>query len=387
MRLSRTKHAWLLDWWLTVDRGLLAMFAALLGFGVILSMAASPAVAERIGILDELHFVKRQILYAVPAFALLVSASMLSPRQLRRVALAVFVASLGLMVLTLMIGPEVKGSQRWLPIMGFTLQPSEFAKPAFVVLSAWAFSQSAQRYDVPAFPIAVMLLVSMAGLLLLQPDLGQTVLIASVWGALFFLSGMPFWTIAVLGGLGVGGLFAAYAALPHVASRIDRFLNPEAGENYQVDRALESFQRGGFFGEGPGEGSVKLVLPDAHTDFIFAVVGEEFGIIACLLLVAFFAAIVVRGMSRALVAEDVFQRIAGAGLIALFGIQAMINFGVNLQLLPAKGMTLPFLSYGGSSLIAMGFGMGCALALLRLAPRDHRLIRSMAPAQATVAAG
>ena len=372
MRFTRTKHAWLLDWWLTVDRGLLAMFAALLGCGVVLSMAASPAVADRIGIADELHFVKRQVLYALPALALLVTASMMSPKQLRRVALAVFTVSLGLMVLTLLVGPEVKGSQRWLPIFGFTLQPSEFAKPAFVVLCGWAFSQSAQRYDVPAFPIAVGLLVAMAGLLLLQPDLGQTVLIGAVWGVLFFLSGMPIWTIAVLGSLGAGGIVAAYAALPHVAERIDRFLNPESGENYQVDRALESFQRGGFFGEGPGEGSVKLVLPDAHTDFIFAVIGEEFGIIACLLLVAFFAAIVVRGMGRALLAEDVFQRVAGGGLIALFGIQAMINFGVNLQLLPAKGMTLPFLSYGGSSLIAMGFGMGCALALLRLRARDYR---------------
>ncbi len=372
MRLTRMKHAWLLDWWLTVDRTLLSMFGTLLAFGVVLSMAASPSVAERIGIADDLHFVKRQIVYAIPAFGLMIVASMLSIKAVRRIALLVFVVSLGLMALTLMIGPEVKGAQRWLPLFGFTLQPSEFAKPAFVVLAGWAFSQSAQRQDVPAFPIALGLLSAIVGLLLLQPDLGQTILVCAVWGALFFLSGMPLWTIGVLGSLAIVGIAGAYYTLPHVASRIDRFINPDSGENYQVDRALESFQRGGFLGEGPGEGSVKLVLPDAHTDFIFAVIGEEFGIIACLLLVAFFGAIMLRGMGRALIAEDVFQRVAGGGLIALFGTQALINFGVNLQLLPAKGMTLPFLSYGGSSLLAMGFGMGCALALLRLRPRDYR---------------
>ncbi len=372
MRLTRMKHAWLLDWWLTVDRTLLSMFGTLLAFGVVLSMAASPSVAERIGIADDLHFVKRQILYAIPAFGLMVFASMLSIKAVRRISLLVFFVSLGLMALTLLIGPEVKGAQRWLPLFGFTLQPSEFAKPAFVVLAGWAFSQSALRQDVPAFPIALGLLAAIVGLLLLQPDLGQTILVCAVWGALFFLSGMPLWTIGVLGSLAVVGIAGAYYALPHVASRIDRFINPDSGENYQVDRALESFQRGGFLGEGPGEGSVKLVLPDAHTDFIFAVIGEEFGIIACLLLVAFFGAIMLRGMGRALIAEDVFQRVAGGGLITLFGTQALINFGVNLQLLPAKGMTLPFLSYGGSSVLAMGFGMGCALALLRLRPRDYR---------------
>jgi cell division protein FtsW len=277
---------------------------------------------------------------------------------------------------TLGFGPEIKGAKRWLQIGVVSIQPSEFVKPAFVILTAWLFNESQKRRDVPGLELAIALYAIFAVLLVMQPDFGQTLLVTLVWGALFYMAGINIVWIGALGAAGIAGIASAYFLVPHVASRIDRFLNPASGDTYQTDRSIDSFVHGGWFGRGPGEGTVKNVLPDSHTDFIFAVTAEEYGLIACLILLALFAFIVLRGLSKASQEPDGFIRHAVAGLIMLFGLQTLINMAVNVGLLPAKGMTLPFISYGGSSLLAMALTMGFALGLTRKRPMAGRLPRS-----------
>src|SRR5579884_1254202 len=366
--ISRAERSLLAKWWWTVDRWILAAVAALMILGLMLTLAGGPPVAERLG-LPPFHFVNRQVLYLIPSAMALLSASFLSPRQVRRVALIVFLISLGLIILALLYGHEVKGARRWI----FGIQPSEFLKPAFVILAAWAFSEGGKRQDVPANLLAILLLLTSALPLILQPDFGQTLLIAMVWSALFFMAGIHWLWVAGIGGAGLGGALLAYKLVPHVRARVLKFIDPAAGggmvDTFQVDTALDSFLSGGWFGKGPGEGTVKRILPDAHTDFIFAVTGEEFGIVACLALVGVFAYIVIRGLMLTARNEDPFCRLAAAGLIMLFGIQSAINMAVNLHLMPAKGMTLPFVSYGGSSLISLAYGMGMLMALTRERPR------------------
>jgi cell division protein FtsW len=283
--------------------------------------------------------------------------------------LVVFILSLVLVVATIAFGSEVKGARRWIVILGVNLQPSEFLKPAFVILISWLFAESARRPDMPTNTVALGLLLLSVIALVLQPDFGQTMLISLVWGALFFLAGMRMVWVIGLGGAAALGLAGAYATIPHVAQRIRRFLDPSSGDTFNIDQALESFLRGGWFGRGPGEGTVKRILPESHTDFVFAVAAEEFGIVLCLVLVALFAFIVLRALRRALRTEDPFARFAAAGLAILFGLQSAINMAVNVHLIPAKGMTLPFISYGGSSMISLAYGMGMLLALTRERPR------------------
>ncbi|WP_316165944.1 MULTISPECIES: putative lipid II flippase FtsW [unclassified Bradyrhizobium] len=366
--LSREERNPLSDWWWTVDKPLLGSILALMLCGVILSLAASPPVATRIG-LDPFHFFNRHVLFLLPSFIVLIGVSFLSPRQIRRSALVVFTIAIVLIVLTLAIGPEVKGSRRWITLIGVNIQASEAAKPAFVVVSAWLFSESARRPDMPATTMALVLLLVLVSLLVMEPDFGQTMLILMVWGSLFFIAGMRMIWVAGLAGAAATGLFGAYLLVPHVAGRIKRFMNPASGDTFQVDTAMEAFSNGGWFGLGPGEGIAKRSLPDSHTDFVFAVAAEEFGIILCLALVALFAFIVIRTLSRAYATEDSFARFAASGLAILFGIQAAINISVNLQLIPAKGMTLPFISYGGSSIVSLAYGVGMMLALTRQRPR------------------
>jgi len=291
--------------------------------------------------------------------------------------------SLLLVAATLMFGAEVKGARRWIVILGVNIQPSEFLKPAFVILIAWLFGESARRPEMPANTAALALLLLSVGALVLQPDFGQTMLIMLIWGILFFLAGMRMVWVFGLGGAALVGLAAAYATLPHVARRIQRFIDPASGDTFNVDQALESFLRGGWFGRGPGEGTIKRILPEAHTDFVFAVAAEEFGIVLCLVLLALFAFVVVRALSRALNDEDPFRRFAVAGLAMLLGLQSAINMAVNLHLIPAKGMTLPFISYGGSSMISLAYGIGMLLALSRERPRSQLLPRVQADTQPT----
>lgn len=372
MRLTRSDRSLLSDWWFTVDRLMFSAVLLLMIGGLLLSLAASPSVATRLG-LDTFHFFMRHALVAGPALMVAVAASLLSPRMIRRVSLWVFAAGIVLMVATLILGAEIKGASRWLHFAGFSLQPSEFVKPAFVVVCAWLFSETQSRDDVPSLPLVIAFYVIFTTLLVLQPDFGQAFLVTLVWGVLFYLAGMPLIWVGVLAiGLLMSAMIA-YLSVPHVAGRIDRFLNPAAGDTYQTDRAIEAFRNGGWFGTGPGEGSVKLALPDSHADFVFAVVAEEFGLVACLVLVGLFAFIVLRGMMRVRAESDIFIRLGTIGLVTLFGLQAIINMAVNIGLLPAKGMTLPFISYGGSSLIAMALTMGFALGLTRRRPLSGRL--------------
>src|SRR5579871_5295911 len=368
--LSREQRNPLSDWWWTVDRLQLAAIGALILAGVILSLAASPQVATRIG-LDPFHFFNHHVMFLLPSFTVLLGVSFLSPRQIRRSALIIFALSIALIVITLLVGPEVKGSRRWITLIGVNIQASESAKPAFVILAAWLFAESTKRPEMPATSLALTLLLTLVSLLVMEPDFGQTMLISMVWGALFFIAGMRMIWVFGLAGAASAGLFGAYLLVPHVAARIKHFMNPASGDTFQVDTAMEAFYNGGWFGLGPGEGIAKRSLPDSHTDFVFAVGAEEFGIVLCLVLLALFAFIVVRALSRAYRSEDMFARFAASGLAILFGVQAAINMSVNLQLIPAKGMTLPFISYGGSSMVSLAYGVGMMLALTRQRPRTE----------------
>ena len=372
MRLTRADRSLLSDWWFTVDRLLFIAVLVLMTGGLVLSLAASPSVATRLGF-DEFHFFKRHALYMGPAIIVMFAASLLSPRMIRRACLALFALSLVLMLATLFIGVEIKGAARWLQYGGVSLQPSEFVKPAFVIMCAWLFSEAQSRDDVPSLPLAIAFYAGFVGLLVLQPDFGQAFLVTLVWCGLFFLAGLPIVWVGVLAiGLLAGGV-ATYLSVPHVAARVDRFINPAAGDTYQTDRALEAFAHGGWFGTGPGEGTVKRVLPDAHADFVFAVVAEEFGLITCLAIVGLFGFIVMRAMARVRGEPDMFIRLGTIGLAMLFGLQAIINLSVNVGLLPAKGRTLPFISYGGSSFLSMALTMGFVLGLTRRRPSAARL--------------
>src|SRR5579863_319462 len=368
--LSREQRNPLSDWWWTVDRLQLAAIGALILGGVILSLAASPQVATRIG-LDPFHFFNHHVMFLLPSFTVLLGVSFLSPRHIRRSALIIFAVSIALIVITLLIGPEVKGSRRWITLLGVNIQASEIAKPSFVVLAAWLFAESTKRPEMPATSMAMALLLTLVSLLVMEPDFGQTMLILMVWGSLFFIAGMRMIWVAGLAGAASAGLFGAYLLVPHVAARIKHFMNPASGDTFQVDTAMEAFYKGGWFGLGPGEGIAKRSLPDSHTDFVFAVAAEEFRIILCLILLALFAFVVIRALSRAYATEDMFARFAASGLAILFGVQAAINMSVNLQLIPAKGMTLPFISYGGSSIVSLAYGVGMMLALTRQRPRTE----------------
>ena len=282
-------------------------------------------------------------------------------------------AGVALCILASKFGPEIKGAHRWIQFGAIGIQPSEFVKPAFVVVAAWAFSEGAQRRDMPGGFLAILLLPVTIVPLILQPDFGQTMLITIVWCALFFVAGLHWFWVAGLGAGGLLGVAAAYRFLHHVRERIDRFLNSESGDNFQGFWAQQSFNSGGWLGTGPGEGVAKRHLPDAHTDFIFSVTGEEFGTLVCLGLVLLFAYIVMRGLKLARRTDDTFSRLAITGLTTLFGLQACINMAVNVRLMPAKGMTLPFVSYGGSSLISLALGMGFLVALTRKRPRTTTL--------------
>ncbi|RDI60682.1 FtsW/RodA/SpoVE family cell cycle protein [Microvirga subterranea] len=370
--VSRAERSAFSDWWWTVDRLLLAALAILILAGLVFLMAGGPPVAERLG-LSTFHFVNRQVLFLVPALLILLPVSFLSLRHVRRLALFVYVVGMVLILLAFQFGPEIKGAHRWIMIGPLGIQPSEFVKPAFVVLAAWAFSEGSRRRDVPGTLLALLILPATIVPLILQPDFGQTMLITIVWCGLFFVAGLHWFWVMGLGGFGLVGIAAAYEFLPHVRARIERFLDKDSGDTFQVDTAMESFSRGGWLGRGPGEGSVKRILPDAHTDFIFAVTAEEFGIVVCLGLLILFAFIVLRGLALARRNEDTFCRLAATGLVLMFGLQASINMMVNVHLMPAKGMTLPFISYGGSSLLSLALGMGFLVALTRKRPRAEMM--------------
>jgi cell division protein FtsW len=364
MKFARIDQSPVARWWWTVDRWTLVALGLLVAFGAVMSLAASPAVALRIGY-PAMHFVHRQLATIPVALAIMFVVSLQSPRTIRRIAFIGFVVAFVLLALTFVIGVEIKGARRWIDLPGFSLQPSEFIKPTFAVVAAWLFAENKTRPRFPGNAISIALFAVLVAMLLKQPDLGMAFVVAAVWFAQFFLAGLRLYWAFVGTGMGAAGLVGAYFWLPHVTSRVDSFLNPSPDANYQVDRSIEAFVHGGVWGQGPGEGTVKDFLPDAHADFVFAVVGEEFGLVVCLVLVVVFAFIVLRGCSRLLQEGNLFILLAASGLLFQFGLQAVINMASTLRLMPAKGMTLPFISYGGSSLLAVALGMGMVLALTR----------------------
>jgi cell division protein FtsW len=362
--VPRTDRSIVGNWWWTVDRTMLAGVAILALIGTVLVFAASPAVGERV-FGAEMHFVYKHLVLLVPGSLLLVGVSMLAPLGVLRLGVGMYAGFGALLLLTLFLAPEVKGATRWLPIFGVPLQPSEFVKPGLVILTGWLLSRWPGAGGLPAATAAVLPVLAV---LVLQPDVGMTAVVAVVFGVQLFVAGLGwFWVLLLLGVAGLG-LWQAYLWLPHFADRVNDFLDP-GSLGYQIERALRAVAEGGLFGRGPGEGVQKWHLPDAHADFIFAATAEEFGVVACLALVALFAFLILRGLWRVSDTGDRFVQLAAAGLIAEFGLQALINMAVNLNLIPTKGMTLPFISYGGSSLLALAIAMGMLLALTRRGAR------------------
>ena len=362
--LARTDTSIVGRWWWTVDKLTLGVLMLLVVSGAVLTLAAGRPAAARIQ-LDSLHFVKQQMAVIVVGLAVLVGTSLLSPRWVKRIGvLGLFFVWLPLTALATFYGPEIKGAHRWLHI-GFSLQPSEFLKPCFAIFAAWMFSMWKEDRKFPGWIIATIVCAFTVALLAKQPDVGMAAVVFAIWFSQIFLAGLAYiWVAAAVAAAGAV-ITLAYFTVPHVAHRIKLFLDPSSGDNYQVDRSLGAFMNGGLFGKGPGEGTVKAQLPDAHSDFIFAVAGEEFGLLACLIIVAAYGSIVLRGLARVFDEGNLFVMYAATALLTGFGLQAFINMASALHLMPTKGMTLPFISYGGSSFVALAFGMGMVLALTR----------------------
>jgi cell division protein FtsW len=361
---SRADTSILGRWWWTVDRWTLFAIVSLIFFGYVLVLAASPAVAERIHQSRDI-FILKQVVFLAAAGGTVLAVSLLSPRAIRRVAIIGCALALVVTALTLVHGVEIKGARRWVHFPGMQVQPSEFLKPCFAVVTAWLLTEGKRIRGFPGTLVAFGIFGLIALLLKSQPDIGMLSVITAVFFAQLFVQGMNMAFV----GIGAAGMVAAaasaYVLFPHVRSRVTRFLHPEQGDHYQVDTALQAFGNGGLLGRGPGEGRVKDLLPDAHADFVYAVAGEEFGLVVCLLILGVFAFIVLRGLLRLVQEDDEFIILSASGLITGFGLQAFVNMASSLHLIPTKGMTLPFISYGGSSAISVALGMGMLLALTR----------------------
>ncbi len=358
-------------WWWTTDRWLLGATGVLILLGVILQFGTSPAAAARLNIPWPFHFAVRQCVFAVLGVGVVLATSVLDPKGVRRVAFVVYAIAILAMLALPILGHNAKGATRWVEFGGFALQPSEFMKPALLVLVAWMFAE-AQKGEIPGVSIAFCLYGAAVALLLLEPDIGQTALITASFGAAFWVAGVPIGWIVGMGATAIVGLGTTPWIFPHVATRLHVFMDPKPTEPGQVQRAAQAIAAGRGFGRGPGEGIMKGQIPDMHTDFAYSAAAEEYGLWLSLLLIALFAVLVIRGLYRAMRISDPFEQIAAAGLFAMVGMQAFINIVVNLGLAPTKGMTLPFISYGGSSMLAMSLTMGMALALTRRQPGAYQ---------------
>ncbi len=365
-------QTFLLDRYRSLDRGLLCGAFVLILYGVFLIFAASPGVAYRTN-RETFYFIYRQLIFLGPAIFMLFFTAFLTFQQIRRISGLVLVFSILCMIYVVLFGTEIQGARRWMNFFGIGLQPSEFAKPAFAVVCAWLLASGRLIKSFPGYSLSILLYLLVGGLLFLQPDVGMLVTVSGIFAVQLFLSGIPIFVVAILGGVFSSLGVLAYFVFDHVHARVNRFLNPVQGEAYQVEKSMETLQNAGWFGKGPGEGIVKYELPDAHTDFILAVSAEEFGFILTALLVCVFAFIVLRGFWLMRQENNHFCQIAVAGLLTQIAIQAIVNMGSTLNMLPTKGMTLPFISYGGSSLVSIGFAFGIILGLTRC----HTLSRGL----------
>lgn len=357
------KPLMLTKWWRSIDHQIVIALIIIFIFSLMLVTTSSPAVASRIG-LDEHYFSSRQPIYLLIGACIIVVFSSLDKKWLKRIAILGFVINLLLLGLVKFWGYEVKGATRWISIFGFSMQPSEFIKPFFATVIGWVLSLKFES-GFPSGTICIILYLILASLIIIQPDFGMLVMITAGFGIQLFISGMPLLWIILAIICSSFGVLGAYFWLPHVTKRINSFLDPSSGENYQVSTSIMAFQHGGLYGRGPGEGAVKQTLPDSHTDFIFAVAGEEFGAIICLIIIAVFAFIVFRSIIKIISEEDKFIQLAATGIIGQFALQSLINMGVTLNLLPTKGMTLPFISYGGCSTLSVSIAMGMLLGFLK----------------------
>ena len=384
--LSRTSRNPIAKWWWTVDRQMVIGVMVLLGMGFFAAFAASPAVAQHIG-KSTYYFANKQLVFLVLAAFVFLAVSMLDAIWIRRLAVLMLIGAIGGVVLTLFAGVTVKGASRWLHIFGVSIQPSEILKPAFVVVVAWLLAR--QRAHFKAYDIwyALALLIGCCLLLAMQPDFGQTILLALVWMCLFYLAGGSLKLIAGLSSVGLAAGLYVYSAYPYFRSRIERFLDPSTGDTYQVDKAMDAIRSGGVTGVGPGDGKVKSILPDAHADYVFAVAAEEGGLLMGGFIILTFAFLVWRALWALRDENEHWVQLASAGLICLFGLQAIINLGVNLNLIPSKGMTLPFISYGGSSLLASAITMGMLVGLMRRRGTVHLKMRALPAAALPLANG
>ena len=367
----RTGDPVLPRWWRTIDKWTMSCILLLFGIGLLLGLASSPPLAARNG-LEPFYYVTRQAFFGGVAMIVMLLVSMLSPQVVRRLGVIgfgiSFVALMGLPFLGTDFG---KGAMRWYSLGFASVQPSEFLKPGFVVFAAWLMAAATEAGGPPGKLYSFALTVVIVALLALQPDFGQAALILFAWGVMYFVAGAPMILLASLAGaVAAAGTFA-YSNSEHFARRIDGFMSADIDPRTQIGYATNAIQEGGFFGVGVGEGQVKWSLPDAHTDFIIAVAAEEYGLVCVLVIIGLYAMIVVRSLLRLMKERDPFIRLAGCGLACAFGVQAMINMGVAVRLLPAKGMTLPFVSYGGSSLIAGGIAVGMLLAFTRTRPQGE----------------
>lgn len=358
-------------WWRTIDKWTLTSVFVLFGIGLLLGLAASVPLATRNG-LEPFYYVQRQAFFGLIALVVMIAISMMSPPMVRRLGVLGFAVAMVALMLLPFIGTDFgKGAVRWFSFGFASVQPSEFLKPGFVIVTAWLIAASQEINSPPGKSISFAIALIVVAFLAMQPDFGQAALIVFAWGVIYFVGGAPMTLIGVVGGLVTAFGFVFYESSEHFARRIDGFLSPDVDPRTQLGYAANAIQEGGFFGVGVGEGQVKWSLPDAHTDFIIAVAAEEYGLILVLIILALYGVIVVRSLMRLVKERDPFTRLAGAGLACIFGVQAMINMGVAVRLLPAKGMTLPFVSYGGSSVIAAGITMGMLLALSRARPRGE----------------
>lgn len=360
----RTDKSLLSRWWWTVDRGLLVLLSIIIAFGVVLVATASPPVALRIG-LGQYHFLIRHLIVLAPSILIMLGLSLLSPKQVWRLAALLLIGSIFALIYVLVFGVEIKGAQRWIHLPGLSLQPSEFAKPAFLIVAAWFIAKQKDKPEFPGTKIVAGIYGVLVSLLILQPDMGMTFIVTASFMMIIFLAGLPLRIIALLFVVAIGAVVLAYFSFAHVQSRVDRFLDPESGDTFQIEKSLEAFRVGGIFGTGPGQGQVKLGIPDAHADFVFSVAGEELGLFFVVILIALYGYVIVRGFNRIIDSNNMFVILGTGGLLSMFGLQALVHMGSTLHLLPTKGMTLPFISYGGSSLLSMSIAMGMVLALTR----------------------
>lgn len=362
---ARTDHSVLARWWWTVDKTMLACLIILMVVGVALVTSASPSVATRIGA-DHGHFVIRHMIFIIPALLIMIGVSILDHQWIRRIGTIIFGGTIFLMILVLFVGPEIKNAQRWINFAGFSLQPSEFIKPAFAIISAWLITHQKQNPIFKGYLFSVLIYAFIVFLLMSQPDFGMTTVLTCMFAAQIFIAGLPLRYLFGMAILAVIGVVCVYYTFDHVQARMDKFINPHGtADTYQVDKSMEAFANGGFFGTGPGQGTVKNTIPDVHADFIFSVSGEELGLLVTLGLIGIYAFIILRGFGRLMESSDMFVVLAAGGILSMFGLQAFVHMGSALHLLPTKGMTLPFISYGGSSILAMAFGMGVVLGLTR----------------------